>query len=91
MLAGARRREEAARDQALLTGWTAAYLSRVKDFPELADVLAWFAPGEPEKPMSNDELIRSMRSWVVATGGTLSDPELALAAGVGVTPKEDQA
>lgn len=41
--------------------------------------------------MSNDELIRSMRSWVVATGGTLSDPEIAAVAGVGVTPNgEDE-
>lgn len=49
-------------------------------------MLAWFSRCEPEKPMSNDELIRSMRSWVVATGGTLSDPEIAAVAGVGVTP-----
>ena len=76
---------------ALLSGWTAAILERSKDMPDFDEVLGWFRPKEPEKPMSNDELIRAMRQWVVVTGGTLSDPDLAAAAGVGVTPKDEPA
>lgn len=86
---GARLRHEAERDRALLTGWTAAYLSRVNEMPDLDEVMSWFRPQAEQKQMSNDDMIRAMRQWVVATGGTLADPELAAAAGVGVTPKED--
>ena len=80
------------RTSSVIGGWvTAQQYLRIRGdgvLDSVADVLALFEPQPPPRPQTAQEMIGAWRTIVVASGGTLADPELAALA-TGATPDPD--